>query len=105
MSATQTVQLPTGRWYEFVEQTGVEKVWLIWSAEPLPDLDAILSDVVSNKGVIANAAHIAQVQSYFKQYEPRSLEVVNDKSAKRTSVKGFGKVIVSLIELCISWTY
>ena len=102
LAANQTVQLPVTDWYRFVEQTGVEKVWLIWSSEPLPELEAILTEAAHNKdnpGVIAKAEQIAQVQKFLRQYDSSQLSVQHDKSAKRTSVKGFGKVIVNLIEL------
>lgn len=102
LAANQMVQLPTTDWYRFVEATGVEKVWLIWSAEPLPDLDSILVNAARDKdhpGVISNADHIAQIQSYFKQYEASRPDVSHDKATNRTSMKAFGKVVVNLIEL------
>jgi serine/threonine protein kinase len=102
LAANQTVLLPATDWYRFVEQTGEERVWLIWATEPLPDLDAIIGEAAASKsdpGVIKNPAHITQVQSYFKLYESARPQVANDKREKRTSLKGFGKVVVNLIEL------
>ncbi len=102
LAADQTMQLPNVDWYQFVEQTGVEKVWLIWSDQPLPDLDAIVGEAAASKdqpGVISNPAHISQIQSYMKRYDTAPPQVVNDKSAKRTSLKGFGNVVVNKIEL------
>jgi serine/threonine protein kinase len=102
LAANQTVQLPTTEWYRFVEQTGVEKVWLIWSAQPLPDLDAILNEAAGDRdhpGVIANSNQIAELQNYLKRYDAARPEVVHDKAQKRTLMKGFGDVVVNLIEL------
>lgn len=102
LAANQTVQLPNVDWYQFVEQTGVERVWLIWSVEPLPDLDAIIGEAAANKdhpGVISNPEHITRIQSYFKQYESAPPKVINDKPTKRTSLKGFGTTVVNKIEL------
>jgi hypothetical protein len=100
--ANQTMQLPLTEWYRFVEQTGVEKLWIIWSAQPIPELDAIFSEAARNKndqGVIANPDQIAQMQVYLKKYESAHPEVVRDKAKKLTSVKGRGDILVSLVEL------
>lgn len=102
LAANQVVQLPNADWYQFVEQTGVERVWLIWSVEPLPDLDAIIGEAAARTdqpGVISNQAHITQIKSYFEQYKSAPPQILNDKEASRTSLKGFGKYVVNKIEL------
>ncbi|MFN2578960.1 MAG: protein kinase [Pyrinomonadaceae bacterium] len=102
LAANQTVQLPATSWLQFVDRTGLERVWLVWSAEPLTDLDTIIAEAVRDKdhpGVIANPDQIKQVQAYFQKYEDAPPKVLNDKGTKRTSVKGIGKVVVNLIEL------
>jgi hypothetical protein len=89
-------------WYRFVEKTGVEKLWIIWSADPLPDLDAIFGEAVRDKkdpGVISRADQIAQIDAYLKKYDSAHLEVTADKSKKTTSVKGHGDILVSLVQL------
>jgi serine/threonine protein kinase len=89
-------------WYRFVEQTGVEKIWIIWAAQPIPELDTIFRDAARNKndpGVIAGPEQIAQMQAYLKKYDPAHLEITPDKAKKLTSVKGRGDVLVSLVEL------
>lgn len=99
LAANQTMQLPLTGWYLFVDETGAEKLWIIWSTQPIPQLDAIFSDAARNKGVIANADQIAQIESYFKRYESARPEVIHDKGKKLTSVRGWGDVVVSLVEL------
>lgn len=89
-------------WYRFVEQTGVEKIWIIWTAQPIPELDTIFSEAARNKnnpGVIASPDQVAQMQSYLKKYDPTHLEITPDKAKKLTSVKGRGDILVSLVEL------
>ncbi len=102
LAANQIVQLPQTEWYRFVEQTGVEKLWIIWSAQPIPELDAIYSDAARNKsnpGVIASPDQIARVQFYLKKYDSEGPEVISDKAKKATSVKGRADILVSLVEL------
>jgi class 3 adenylate cyclase len=102
LAANQTMQLPLTEWYRFVEQTGVEKLWIIWSAQPIPELDKIFSDAARNKsdpGVIANPDQIAQVQFYLKKYDSVRPEKSPDKAKKLTLLKGRGDILVSLVEL------
>jgi serine/threonine protein kinase len=89
-------------WYRFVEQTGVEKLWIIWSAQPISELDGIFSDAALNKndpGVISRPDQITQLQVYLKKYDPARLEITPDKSKKLTLVKGRGDILVSLVQL------
>jgi len=99
LTANQAMQ---SDWYRFVERTGVEKLWIIWSAQPIPELDAVFSDAARSKtdpGVIANPDQIAQIQFYLKKYDSARLEIIPDKAKKLTSVKGRGDILVSLVEL------
>ena len=84
-------------WARFVDQTGVEKIWIIWSREPIAELDAIFSHAsLENKGVITSASEIAKVQTYLDESKS---SVVPDKERKQTLVKGSGDILVSLVEL------
>ena len=90
LAADQTGQ---SFWNQFDENTGVEKLWIIWSTQPLPDLDRIFEDAVRNtKGVITKADHIAEVDIYLKKYTSAPPELVPDKLTKRTSLKGKGDI-------------
>ena len=86
-------------WYRFVDQKGVEKLWVIWTSESVSDLDTIFRDAANHKGVITDAGQIATVQNYLKHYESERPEVIPYKAQKRTLVKGKGDLVVSLIEL------
>lgn len=99
LEAGQTMQ---AGWYVFGNQTGLEKLWIIWSTDTVAELDAIVSDAVGNKttpGVIASVDQIATIESYLKGYASAPPEVTVDKIQKRTLVKGSGKFFVALVEL------
>ncbi len=88
--------------YDFVENTGVEKLWIIWSAQPLADLESVFDRAARNRdnpGVIAGQDQIAIVQSYLKRYDVKNQEVAADQSKQHTFVKGHGDILVNLIEL------
>ncbi len=102
LAANTTVQLPLTGWFHVADQVGVEKLWMIWSTQPIPELDTIFSDAARNQkdpGVISSPDEIARLQSYFKKYESSPPEAIADKSRKVTSVKGRGEVLVNRVEL------
>ena len=99
VAANQVVQTD---WLRFVEQTGVEKLWLIWTAKPVAALDTIFAEAARNAaapGVVTNPEHIAHLQTLLKKYEEAPPESRTDKASKLTLVKGRGEVLVNLIQL------
>jgi len=83
-------------WARFVDETGVEQLWIIWSVQPIRELDEIFKHASLTRGVIANADEIAKVQAYLKS---ATSAVVHDKEKKQTFVKGTGDILVNLVEL------
>jgi hypothetical protein len=86
-------------WYYFVDQPGVEKLWLVWAEQPIPDLETTLKEAIKRDGVISEASEVAKVQSYLKLYESQKPKVVSDQSQKRTVISGSGDKLVALVEL------
>lgn len=83
-------------WARFVDQTGVEQIWIIWSVQPIGELDEIFKHASLTRGVITNSDEIAKVKAYLKS---ANSAVVHDKEKKQTFVKGNGDVLVNLVEL------
>lgn len=98
LTPNQSVQT---EWLWFGKETGVEKVWIISSAKPLPDLDSVFMQASQPKysGEITDTGHIATIQEYLKLYDGSKLEVVSDKTTKITSLKGHGDIVVGLLML------
>jgi hypothetical protein len=86
-------------WYYFVDQPGVEKLWLVWAEQPIPDLETTLKEAIKRDGEIREASEVAKVQSYLKLYESQKPKVVSDQSQKRTVISGSGDKLVALVEL------
>ena len=83
-------------WARFVDQTGVEQIWIIWSAQPIGELDEIFKHASLTSGVITNSDEIAKLQAYLKL---SNSDVIHDKEKKQTFVKGTGDILVNLVEL------
>jgi len=102
LAAGQIVQLPRTEWYRFVDKTGHEKIWIIWSAAPVAALNIIFEEAARNKdapGVITSPEHIAQIQTLLKKYYEAPPESRTDKETKQTLVKGRGEMLMNLIQL------
>ena len=99
LGANQTMQT---EWLKFVEHTGQEELLVIWSNQPIPELDTIFNQAAGNKkdpGVVADDSQIALIETYRKKYDPKHLEQTDDLSKKLTSLKGRGDVIINVVRL------
>lgn len=99
LAANQTMQ---SGWLQFVEHTGEEELLVIWSNQPIPELDTIFNQAAGNKkdpGMVTDGSQIALIETYRKKYDPKHLEKTDDLSKKLTSLKGWGSVIVNVVKL------
>jgi serine/threonine protein kinase len=106
LAANQTMQ--TG-WYFFDENPGIERVWIIYSSQPLSELDTIFKDAGKNAGqqklknasqqmlTITDSAQIKTLREIIARYNITESAV--DRSKKQSIIKGTGGVLVSLLEL------
>ncbi len=87
-------------WMRFDDNTGTEKLWLIWSASPVKELEAV-SDVMNDDdlGEIKDAGKARTVRDFLKSHSSSKPEVSKDGSKKQSVVKGKGDVLVNAIEL------
>lgn len=83
-------------WARFVDETGVEQIWIIWSVQRVAELDEIFKHASLTQGVITNSDEIAKLQAYLKS---SNSDVIHDKEKKQTFVKGTGDILVNLVEL------
>jgi len=87
----------------FVDQTGLEKLWIIWSVQEIPELNTIFSNAAhdeNNPGTITSDDEIAKVETYLALLRDTAHSQVSpNKENKRTSVKGRGDILVAVVEL------
>lgn len=83
-------------WNRFDDHPGVEKLWVIWSTKPIPDLDGVYRDAANTDGVLADA-QIGKVEYYLKSSTLAKGEA--NKSKEVTVVKARGDIVVSVVEL------
>ncbi len=87
-------------WMRFDDNQGTEKFWIIWSASPVKELEAV-KDVVNDRdlGEIKDAAKSRAVRDFLNKNSSTKPEVTKDSAKKQSVVKARGDVIVSAIEL------
>jgi serine/threonine protein kinase len=86
--------------YLFDEQPGTERFRLVWTAQPVPELEAVRHLVnPTDKGRISDPAQKQAIQTFLQQHSNALLESVRDPQNKQTAISGHGAVLVALIEL------
>jgi len=97
VSAEQKLQTA---WMRFDEHQGTEKFWLVWSASPIKELDAVTDSVnVKDQGEIKDSAQARAVRDFLAKHSSPKPDVAKDSAKKQTTVKGKSEVLVNYIEL------
>jgi Domain of unknown function (DUF4384) len=100
--SNQLVQVPGGAgWFVIDDERGTEKLWLIWSAEKLGELESIAKAVVTPKavGVISDPGQIRKVENFIAKNSTDPASVEKDDEKKQTTGRGKASVLVHLIKL------
>ncbi len=97
VSANQKLQTA---WMRFDDHQGTEKFWMVWSASPVKELQAV-SDAANDKdqGEIRDAAKAKSVRDFIRSHSSQKPDVTKDSATKQTTVSGKANVLVNLIEL------
>jgi serine/threonine protein kinase len=87
-------------WMRFDEQQGTEKFWMVWSASPVRELEAV-AEVVNDRdlGEIKDPAKARAVRDFLNQHATPKPEVSKDSAKKQSVTKGKGDLLVNAIEL------
>jgi serine/threonine protein kinase len=95
ISANQIVQLPPDRWWDFEQEPGTEKLWLIWSESSQELLGANPKDVKE----ISDHRQIEAIQQFLAKYPVTESKVAPDEAHHRIKLAGKEAVLVGLIKL------
>jgi hypothetical protein len=87
--------------FRFDAEQGTEKLWLVWSAARLPELEAVKGVVnPKDQGAISDPDQIRSVRDLMnKHYAAAKPAVEKDEANAQMSVKGSGDVLVHQIKL------
>jgi serine/threonine protein kinase len=99
LPANREVTIPD-KWFTFDAQQGTEKVWLIWSASALPDIEALKQwSNPKDRGEIKSADQVKALEGFLRVNGSDKPEVVRDDENKTTTLKGTGSLLVYPVRL------
>lgn len=86
-------------WMLFDEHQGTEKFWIVWAAQPVPELEAVRGVVnETDKGAVKDASKEDALRRFLNTQTEKP-QVTKDSAKKQTTVTGKGEVVVNAIEL------
>jgi serine/threonine protein kinase len=98
LAANQQIQIPETSWWEFDTQAGVERVWLVFAEDAVPELESVKAFAnKKTRGLIADMTQNKLVQDFLTSHSTPKPEV--DKGDTLTTLKSPGKLLVHAIRL------
>lgn len=98
ITADQVTQIPEQSWLKFDAQQGTEKLWLVFSEEAVPELEAVKEFAgPQTQGLIADPARNKVVQTFLNTHSQTRPTI--EKGERLTTMKIHGKVLVHTIRL------
>ena len=95
----EKVQIPGQGWFSFDEEAGTELVWLVWSAEEQPELEALKRFAnPTHRGEVADA-ELPALQNFLKSHTAATPEVTKDEGRRETIVRARGPVLAHALRL------
>jgi len=87
-------------WNTFAGEAGTERFWLIWSASPVPPLEAAKDAAFKDpEGAIKDAATTDNLKQFLSKHSEPHPDTVKDTALRQTTVSRGGDVLVKLVEL------
>jgi len=97
LPASQSVQIPEQSWFKFDAQQGVEKLWLVFSEDAVPELEAVKAFAnAQTRGLITDPTQNKTVQNFLNTHSAKP-EV--EKDDRLTTLKTQGKLLVYAVRL------
>ena len=98
LAADQVVQIPQQTWFKFDKQQGTEKLWLVFSKDAVPELEAVKEFAGKRTaGLITDSARNTAVQNFLTSHSANKPEY--EKGAKQTTLKIADKLLVYAVKL------
>jgi hypothetical protein len=86
-------------WYVFDTKPGQEKLWLIWSRQPVQDMEAAVKAATKTALVIKEPQHLAAVTSFLQPWEKETSAVIANQQEKRTVINSDQATWAYLVKL------
>ena len=98
LTAGQEVKIPEETWLHFDTQQGVERLWLVFTEEPVPELESLKEFVnQQNRGLITDAARNKSIHDFLAANSTSKPEL--EKGDLLTTLKMRGKLLLYPVRL------
>jgi len=99
ISASGTVQVPESAedWIRFDARPGVERLWLIWTRERIPDLDTV-AGATDDRGAIGDGRPSDNLQAFLARHGNHPPKVAIDNRARRVVVRATVLPLVHFVD-------
>jgi hypothetical protein len=90
----------SGKGYPLSGTTGTERIWIIFSPQPVPEMEALkklMNEV--NQGEVKDSAQIKSVEDFFSKHPTSKTTFEEDRANKRTTVNSSDDVLVYRADL------
>ncbi len=100
LTENQQIQIPQLTWFQFDEQQGTERIWVVWSEKDVPEMEAVKGFAnPKDRGIISSPGLRTAVNEFLKAHSSPSASVYRDEDKKETVVKANGAILVHVIKL------
>jgi serine/threonine protein kinase len=100
LSENQQIQIPQQSWFQFDEQQGTEKIWLVWAERDVPEMEAVKGFAnPRDRGVVSSPGLRAAVNEFLKAHSTPGISVERDEEKTDTLVRANGEILVHVIKL------
>jgi hypothetical protein len=87
-------------WNTFSGESGVEKFWIVWSADAVTPLEIARYEAFKNKdGAITDPAIANSVRAFLSEHSIPAPQTTKETAKQRTSLRVDGDLLVKLVEL------
>jgi hypothetical protein len=100
VTASTPVQVPAQSWFAFDDMAGTEKLWLVWSKDSVPELEAVKGVAnAKDRGAITVPEQLGAVRAFLARSAASTPELERNAETKETVVRGRGDALVHLLRL------
>ena len=100
LTESQQIQIPQQSWFQFDEQQGTEKIWLVWAAKDVPELEAVKGFAnPKDRGVIGSPGLRSALNEFLKAHTSPGASIERNQETKDTFVRAKGEILVHVIKL------
>jgi serine/threonine protein kinase len=100
LAAGREIQVPERSWFQFDAEEGTEKIWLVWSADAVPALEAAKGFAnARDKGLISDSGVNAAVGDFLRAHQSPPPSAERDEEKKEVVVTSNGAILAHLLRL------